>query len=156
MTYNTKDAVAGVLFILLGLGFGLNAYFNLALGTSIRMGPGYFPLILSVLLVILGAATLFQAVNRSDESWGSVPWRGLIFILSGPIAFGVAIQELGLVPSLVIIAFITSFASQRMTVPMAIALTAGLTLFCVAIFHWGLGMPVPLFGPWMSVVGLGN
>ena len=58
MTINSKDAVAGVLFILLGLGFGLNAWLNLNLGTSLRMGPGYFPLLLSGLLVLPGAATL--------------------------------------------------------------------------------------------------
>jgi hypothetical protein len=42
-----------------------------------------------------------------------------------------------------------------MSVPLAIVLTAGLTLFCVAVFHWGLGMPVPLFGPWVRSLGLG-
>lgn len=156
MSYNSKDAVAGLLFILLGLGFGANAYFNLALGTSLRMGPGYFPLLLSIILVGLGVATLVQALNKDDEAWGSVPWRGLVFILLGPVAFGAAIQGLGLVPSLAIISFITAFASQRMTLPMAVALTAGLTLFCVAVFTWGLGMPLPLWGPWMHAVGLGN
>jgi hypothetical protein len=152
---NTKDASAGALFIVLGLGFGLNAYLSLDLGTSMRMGPGYFPLLLSGLLVILGAAVLFRAFGAANEEWGAFAWRGLIFISLGPILFGALIQGLGLVPSLAIIAFITSFASQRMSLPLAIVLSAGLVVFCVAVFHWGLGSPIRLFGSWMRVVGLG-
>jgi len=156
MTINSKDAAAGVLFILLGLGFGLNAYFTLDLGTNIRMGPGYFPLLLSGALLILGVAIFFHALQVPDESWGAIPWRGLFFILLGPIVFGATLQGLGLVPALAIIAFITAFASQRMSLLLAIALTIGLVAFCVAVFSWGLGSPIRLFGPWMQALGLGN
>ena len=156
MIINKKDVSAGALFIFLGLGFGLNAYLSLDLGTAVRMGPGYFPLLLSGLLVILGAAILLRAFGTPNEAWGAFAWRGMLFITLGPILFGALIQGLGLVPSLAIIAFITSFASQRMSLPLAIALSAGLVVFCVAVFHWGLGSPIRLFGSWMRVVGLGN
>lgn len=156
MSFNTKDAAAGALFMLLGLVFGLNAYFTLELGTNIRMGPGYFPLLLSVVLFILGAAILFQSAKVPDEAWGDVSWRGVFLILLGPIVFGATIQGLGLVPSLALIAFITSFASHRVSPLLAIVLTVGLVIFCVAVFSWGLGSPVRLFGPWMQPLGLGN
>lgn len=156
MTFNRKDATAGALFIVLGLIFGLNAYLNLDLGTNIRMGPGYFPLLLSGLLAILGIAVLFRSFSMPDEAWGAIPWRGLFFILMGPIAFGMTLDGLGLVPALAIIAFITSFASIRVGPLLAVALSIGLTIFCVAVFSWGLGTPIQLFGPWMKVVGLGN
>lgn len=156
MTINTKDASAGALFIVLGLGFGLNAYLSLDLGTAIRMGPGYFPLLLSGLLVVLGAAILFRAFGAPDEAWGAFAWRGMLFITLGPILFGALIHGLGLVPALAIIAFITSFASRRMSLPLAIALSTGLVVFCVAVFSYGLGSPIRLFGSWMRVVGLGN
>ncbi|WP_088348318.1 MULTISPECIES: tripartite tricarboxylate transporter TctB family protein [Rhodomicrobium] len=156
MKFNTKDAAAGALFILLGLAFGLHNYLALDIGTNTKMGPGYFPLVLACALVILGIAILFHAISTEDEPWGPVPWRGMFFILLGPIVFGATIQGLGLVPALAIICFITSFASYRMSLPLAIVLTAGLVFFCVAIFSWGLGTPIQLFGPWMNVVGLGN
>ena len=156
MTVNRKDAAAGALFIVLGVIFGLNAYLNLELGTNIRMGPGYFPLLLSGTLVVLGLAILFHAFAVDDEPWGNIPWRGLFFILLGPIAFGLTLGRLGLVPSLAIISFITSFASYRMNALLAVALTVGLTIFCVAVFVWGLGSPIRLWGPWMQAVGLGN
>jgi hypothetical protein len=156
MTINRKDAAAGVLFVAFGLLFGANAYTNLDLGTNLRMGPGYFPLLLSVALVILGFAIFFHAFTIEDEAWGPIPWRGLFFILLGPIGFGLTLAGLGLVPALAIIAFLTSFASMRMNPLLAVALTAGLTLFCVAVFSWGLGSPIRLWGPWMHAVGLGN
>lgn len=156
MTINTKDASAGTLFILLGLGFGLNAYLSLDLGTAVRMGPGYFPLLLSGLLVVLGVAILLRAFGAPDEAWGAFAWRGMFFITLGPVLFGALIYGLGLVPALAIIAFVTSFASRRMSLPLAIALSAGLVVFCVAVFSYGLGSPIRLFGSWMRVVGLGN
>jgi hypothetical protein len=156
MTINRKDAAAGALFIALGLIFGLNAYLNLDLGTNVRMGPGYFPLLLSGVLVVLGAAILFHAFAVEDEAWGAIAWRGMFFILLGPVAFGLTLAGLGLVPSLAIIAFVTSFASHRMTPLLAVALSIGLTIFCVAVFSWGLGSPIRLWGPWMQAVGLGQ
>jgi hypothetical protein len=156
MTINRKDAAAGALFIALGLIFGLNAWFTLDLGTNLRMGPGYFPLVLSGALVILGVAVLFHAFAVEDEPWGHIPWRGMFFILLAPILFGLTLQGLGLVPALAITAFIASFASMRVGPLLAIALSVGLTIFCVAVFSWGLGSPIRLFGPWMQVVGLGN
>ena len=156
MTINRKDATAGALFILLGLAFGLNAYLTLDLGTNLRMGPGYFPLLLSGVLVVIGIAVLVRALTIPDEALGAIPWRGMFFILLGPIAFGLTLGGLGLVPSLALIAFLTSFASMRVGPLLAIVLSASLTLFCVAVFSWGLGSPIRLFGPWMQVVGLGN
>jgi hypothetical protein len=155
MTVNIKDAVAGLLFIAMGAVFGLNAYLTLDLGTNVRMGPGYFPLLLSCVLIVLGVAILLRAFGADSEPWGAVAWRGMFFILLGPIIFGLTLQGLGLVPALAIISFIASFASQRMSPLLALALTVGLPLFCVAVFSWGLGSPIRLFGPWMQVFGLG-
>jgi hypothetical protein len=156
MSLNTKDAAAGALFILLGLGFGLNAYLGLELGTALRMGPGYFPLVLSGILFVLGLAIVLRSINSVQSDWGHFAWRGLFLITLAPVLFGATLRGLGLVPALTIVAFIASFASQRVGVLLALALTAGLVLFCVAVFSWGLGLPIQLFGPWMRVVGLGN
>jgi|EndMetStandDraft_5_1072996.scaffolds.fasta_scaffold16951_3 hypothetical protein len=156
MTINRKDATAGALFIVLGIGFGLNAWLTLDLGTNLRMGPGYFPMLLSGALILLGVVVLFHALSIEDEEWGHIPWRGLFFILLGPVVFGLTLEGLGLVAALAILSFITSFASIRVGPVLAIALTIGLTTFCVAVFSWGLGAPIRLFGPWMQVVGLGN
>jgi hypothetical protein len=48
------------------------------------------------------------------------------------------------------VALISAFASRRMSVSLAIALTVGLTVFCVLVFSLGLGLPLRLFGPWLG------
>jgi xanthine/uracil permease len=77
-----------------------------------------------------------------------VPWRGLAFILPAPVIFGATIRGLGLVLSVAIVVLITGFASRKTSIRFALLLAIGLTVFCVALFHYGLGLPVRLFGPW--------
>jgi hypothetical protein len=149
MTLNQKDFFAGAIFIVLGLAFGAGAL-GMELGTAFRMGPGYFPLVLSAILIAIGLAIIVQGIGRSGGTIGSVPWRGLAFILAAPVAFGLAIRGFGLVPSVAAVALLAGFASQRMRVVTALALTIGLTLFCILVFNVGLGLPIRLFGPWLS------
>ena len=71
-------------------------------------------------------------------------------LLSVPVIFGVLIRPLGMAPVLLITTFLTSFASRRMTLFAAIALSVGLVIFCVVVFNFGLGLPLRLFGPWVE------
>ena len=80
------DIVAGLFFMALGGFFGWQAL-GMEIGTSIRMGPGYFPMVLSGLLSILGAVILFKAFGRADdEPFGRIAWRGILFILPASLA----------------------------------------------------------------------
>jgi hypothetical protein len=149
MSFNVKDIGAGLIFVAIGLLFGLGAM-NLDLGTPLRMGPGYFPLILAGLLVALGLAIVAYGLGHSATGRLTVPWRGLLLILPAPVVFGLTVRGLGLAPALALVALISAFASRRMSVPLAIALTVGLTVFCVLVFSLGLGLPLRLFGPWLG------
>ena len=149
MTFNVKDIGAGLIFIAIGLLFGLGAM-NLELGTPLRMGPGYFPLILAGLLVALGLAIVAYGFGHAATGGSAVPWRGLVLILSAPVVFGLTVRGLGLVPALALVVLISSFASRRMSLWLALALTVGLTVFCVLVFSFGLGLPLRLFGPWLG------
>ena len=81
----------------LGGFFGWQAL-QMEIGTSLRMGPGYFPMVLSGLLFILGAVILFKAFGRpDDEPFGRIAWRGILFILPAPIFFGLTVRGLGFV-----------------------------------------------------------
>ena len=114
------------------------------------MGPGYFPLILAGLLVALGLAIVGYGFGHAATGSMAVPWRGLVLILSAPVVFGLTVRGLGLVPALALVVVIASFASQRMALWLALALTVGLTAFCVLVFSFGLGLPLRLFGPWLG------
>lgn len=147
MTFNRSDIGAGAIFIAIGLFFGITTLMELNIGTARRMGPGYFPIMLSGILVVLGLVIAAKSVGRSDEARGPLPWRGLVVLLSVPVIFGLLVRPLGMAPVLLITTFITSFASQRMSVRVAALLAIGLAVFCVAVFNLGLGLPLRLFGP---------
>jgi hypothetical protein len=114
------------------------------------MGPGYFPLVLAGILVVLGLVILAQGIGHPTTGQLTVPWRGLVLILTAPVVFGLTVRGLGLVPAIMLVVLISAFASRRMTVPLAAVLTVALTLFCVLVFSFGLGLPLRLFGPWLA------
>ena len=148
LTFNVKDFGAGLIFIAIGVVFGLGSI-GLEIGTALRMGPGYFPLVLAGLLVALGLAIVARSFGHEATGQVVVPWRGLVLTLAVPIVFGLTVRGLGLVPALALAVLISAFASRRMSVPLALALSLGLTLFCILVFSFGLGLPLRLFGPWL-------
>jgi hypothetical protein len=148
VTFDVKDIGAGLIFIAIGVLFALGSL-ELELGTPLRMGPGYFPLVLAGILVALGLAIAAQGVGRPATERMAVPWRGLVLILATPVVFGLTVRGLGLLPALLLIVLISSFASRRMSLPLALALCVGLSLFCILVFNLGLGLPLRLFGPWL-------
>src|SRR3954466_6030160 len=71
---------------------------DLEMGTSFRMGPGYFPTVLSIVMIGLGAVITLQALRGplQETSFGQVPWRGLTLIIGAPLVFGETLIGLGL------------------------------------------------------------
>ncbi|MGU3400383.1 tripartite tricarboxylate transporter TctB family protein [Brucellaceae bacterium D45D] len=141
------NGLCGVLLIATGAFFAFQS-FDLELGTPLRMGPGYFPLVLSCVLVVLGLVIVVQAVRVSGEAIGPIAWRGMMFILPAPIFFGLTVRGLGFVPSLFFTCLIASFASMRMKAVTALLLSFAITAFSLAVFSYGLKLPFQRFGPW--------
>ena len=148
VTIDPANGLCGALFIAFGLLFAVQAL-GLEIGTAFRMGPGYFPLVLAGVLVLLGLVVLVQAVRVQGEPVGPIAWRGIFFILIAPIFFGLTVRGLGFVPALFLTALIASFASSRMRPLTAIILAAAITAFSVGVFSYGLGLPFQRFGPWL-------
>ena len=145
------DIAAGLFFMALGGFFGWQAL-QMETGTSIRMGPGYFPMVLSAILFLLGAVILFKAFGRpDDEPIGRFAWRGILFILPAPIFFGLTVRGLGFVPALFITTLIASQASVRMRPLPALILAIAVTIMSTLIFSYGLGLPFRRFGPWLPL-----
>jgi hypothetical protein len=147
LQFDSTNAICGLTFIALG-GFFIYQCLNLDLGTAFRMGPGYFPLILSAILTLLGVVVLVQATRVEGEPMGPLALRGMLFILPAPVFFGMTVRGLGFVPSLFFAALIAAFASSRMKPGMAVILAAAITLFSVVVFSYALGLPFERFGPW--------
>ncbi len=142
------NGLCAAFFIGLGVFFAVQSL-EVDIGTAFRMGPGYFPLVLSGLLVLLGIVVLVSAVKEESEPIGHIAWRGMFLILPAPIFFGLTVRGLGFVPSIFLTGMIASFASQKMKPLTALLLSAGLTLFAVIVFSYALGLPFQRFGPWV-------
>ncbi|MEJ6783142.1 tripartite tricarboxylate transporter TctB family protein [Aminobacter sp. Piv2-1] len=148
LSIDPTNGACGALLTAAGAFFAYQAL-GLELGTSLRMGPGYFPLALSLVLVVLGLVIVIQATRVEGEPIGPIAWRGMAFILPAPIFFGLTVRGLGFVPSLFVTCLIAAFASSRMKPLAALALAFAVTLFSVAVFSYALGLPFQRFGPWL-------
>lgn len=142
------EALCGAIFIGLGVAFAWQSY-ELDIGTAFRMGPGYFPLLLALVLVVLGASS--SCDPRVSKVRPLAPSPGVAFSsfflhryfwLHGPGA--------GFRSGAVFSALIASFASHKMSPVMAVLLSIGITIFSVAVFNYGLGLPFQRFGPWLK------
>jgi hypothetical protein len=135
----------------LGAGFFLSAR-TLDFGTSLRMGPGYFPTILSGILFALGAATTFFALRgrQTEGAFGTIAWRPVLLVVGSSVLFGLTMRGLGLGPVLILVVLLAASASRYARLRTALPLALGIAAFCALLFIEGLGLPLPLIGPWLS------
>jgi hypothetical protein len=146
---NPKDFYCGLLLLAVAAVFAIGLL-DLPLGDAFRMGPGYFPLVLTILLTGLGLVILVNGLRLEGEPIGTLPTRGILFIVLPIVFFGLTLRGLGLVPALAITVFATTFASRPWNPWVASATTLLLVIACVAIFVFGLGLPFSLLGPWVG------
>ncbi|MHB2264835.1 tripartite tricarboxylate transporter TctB family protein [Aliihoeflea sp. PC F10.4] len=151
LSYSLKNVFAGLIFIGIGAAFAY-ASFGYEMGRAVRMGPGYFPLVLAGILMTFGIIIFVQALfSGPDEvAISAVPWRGLFLLIGALVFFGLTIRGLGLVPSLFITVLMAALASQRTGPLGALVMALAITLLCLALFVWALGLTLPLFGPWTA------
>lgn len=155
-TINKADAAAGILFIFLGLVFGIQSL-GLEMGTPLRMGPGMFPAGLAATLILLGAIILLGALRTAGGDIGTFAWRGMMFILPAPVFFGLTVRGLGFVPSIFFTTLIAAMAALKMKPIHAVGLAVAVTIFCTLVFSYALGLPFRRFGPWFPAdVWLGD
>lgn len=146
---NVKDFWTGVIYII----FGSTALIigrNYNMGTALKMGPAYFPAILSGLLILIGIISLIRSFIKPGTPFGVFALRGLILIIASIILFGFIVRGAGLVIALPVLVIISSYASIRFRWKYSLILSAGLTIFCVLIFLKGLGVPLPVLGTWFG------
>jgi Tripartite tricarboxylate transporter TctB family len=146
-----KDLLAGLVFIGFGLAFAVGAA-TYEVGTALRMGPGYFPLVLGGLLALLGVLIIVKgAVAGEDVAIGAIPWKAAAVIVGAILFFGATISDLGVAPSTFVTALVAGFAGRRPGVVAPVVIALGLTLASVVIFVWALQLTLPVFGEWIPV-----
>jgi hypothetical protein len=141
---NPKDFWSGALFIAVGIAaIVLGSHY--ALGTAARMGPGYFPRILGILLIALGAILALRATRTRGDPIARVHWRPTLIVLGSVVLFGAIVRPLGVALSTVIL-IVTSSAASREFRPRE-ALIAGVVLaaLAVGVFVVGLQLQLPIW-----------
>ena len=93
------------------------------------------------------------AMRRPAEEGGvgAVPWRGVILVVGAVLFFGLTLRGLGLAPVVLIVVLVTAWASRYASLPSSILLAVGVAAFCALLFIRGLGLPLPVIGPWLSM-----
>jgi uncharacterized membrane protein len=140
---NTKDVWAGVLLIAIGTAAMFIAR-NYPFGTALRMGPGYFPIILGALLTVFGLIILAYGLRSGERIAGSSSLRALTILPLSLVLFGVLMEHGGFVPAMIVLIFGSATASAEFKFVEALLFSVALTALSVAVFVWGLGLPYPL------------
>jgi hypothetical protein len=140
---DNQDFWAGIMLIAVGM-TAIVIGRNYPFGTSLRMGPGYFPTVLSSVLTLFGIYFVVKALRSTERIEAGWSPRALIVIPLALVLFGILMTHAGFVPALMVLIFGSALATTEFKLYEVVLLTLGLTLGCVAVFIWGLGLPYPL------------
>ena len=155
-----KDFFAGLMFLLVGLAFAWGAG-SYSIGTGARMGPGYFPMVLGVLLAVLGLIVTITALiveTPNGNPVGSIAWKPLVFIIAGNLVFGASIGGLpsiglppmGLIFGIFALTFVASNASDEFNFKEVLILAIVLSLFSYAAFIMLLKLQFPVWPTFLT------
>jgi hypothetical protein len=139
-----KDFWAGLLFISLGV-LAITVGSRYALGTAARMGPGYFPRILGILLLVLGALITFRGIRWDGDAIPAWKWRPTIVVLASVVIYGILISKLGVAISTVLLIIGASAASHEFRMKESIIAGLLLAALAVGVFVVGLGVQLPIW-----------
>jgi Tripartite tricarboxylate transporter TctB family len=155
-----KDFFSGLMFLIIGLGFAVGAY-SYGMGDGARMGPGYFPRMLGVIMAIFGSIITFKALTvatADGEKVGKWAWRPLCYILGANLAFGVLLGGLpsiklpamGLIAGIYALTIIASLAGERFKLKEVLILASVLAIGSYMAFIVLLKLQIPV---WPTFIG---
>lgn len=144
-----KDFYAGLMYAAVGAGAVLIAR-GYNLGTSVRMGPGYFPTVLGGLLILVGAVSMIRAFIHQGDAIKSFAWKEIFLLLGSVILFGLIVRGAGLLVSLILLVLVSAWASDKFKWKTAALLAILTSVFSSLVFVKGLGLPFAIIGPWFA------
>ena len=157
---SSKDFFSGLMFTVVGAAFAYGAT-SYTVGTGARMGPGYFPLLLGIILALLGAAILFKSLvveTPDGEPVGAFAWKPLIFIIAGNLLFGVllgglpsiGLPAMGLIAAIFGTTIVVSMAGDEFNFKETIVLSAILSVMSYGAFIMLLKLQFPVWPTFIS------
>ena len=147
---NLRDFWAGAIYLALAA-VVLVIGRNYSLGSSARMGPGYFPAALGMILAGFGVVSVGRSFLRPGEPITAFAVRPLVLVLGSVVLFGLLLDPLGVLIALPCLIVVSALASRYSRINVtSVAALVGLVAFCVIVFVKGLGVPMPLIGSWFG------
>jgi hypothetical protein len=140
---NKRDFWAGIMFI----GAGAASIFiarGYPFGSTMRMGPGYFPTMLGAILILFGLYVLAIGLRTGEKITVHCSLRALLVLPFSLVAFGILMTHVGFIPALAVLIFGSASAGREFNFVEILLLTVILTGLSAAVFIWGLGLPYPL------------
>jgi hypothetical protein len=146
---NPKDFFAGLLFIAFGIGFIWLAR-DYGFGTARRMGPAFFPIVLSGILIAIGILIGVRGVAMTEDPPKGFTFKGLALVTLSTLIFGFLVRTAGVPVAVALMVAASAIASQRFNWKPTLVLAIGMAIFCVVVFVYALGLPMPVRGPWLG------
>ena len=154
------DFFSGVMFTAVGASFAVGAT-TYNIGDGARMGPGYFPLMLGILLSILGLLIVFQALVVETADGGKIgkwAWKPLFFVIAANVAFGVllgglpsiGLPAMGLIIAIYALTIIASLAGEHFKLRDVLVLATILAVGSYIAFIWALKLQIQVWPTFIS------
>jgi hypothetical protein len=140
-----REFTAGLIFFCIG-SVWLAGSLDHRIGSATAMGPGYFPLVVSLVVAALGIGSVIRSLTLADadtlEPW---PLAALLFVLGGVVGFGLLLQSAGLIAAAAVLILLSCWSRLRTQPGETLLLAVALIALVSGIFVFGLGMPVDLY-----------
>ena len=155
MIKSQKDFFSGLMFTLVGAGFAWGAT-TYNVGTGARMGPGYFPLLLGIILAVLGGFITFYSLVEHTEDGdpvGKFAWKQIVYILGANLLFGVllgglpsiGLPAMGLIAAIYALVIVASKAGETFNLKEILILATILAVGSYVAFIWVLKLQMPVW-----------
>jgi hypothetical protein len=150
-----KDFFAGAMFTVVGVAFAWGAT-TYNVGSGARMGPGYFPLMLGIVMSVIGLIIMFTGLSvetATGDPIGKWAWKQVVFILGANLAFGVllgglpsfGIPAMGLIIAIYALVIIAAQAGTKHALPSVLALATVLAIGSYIAFIWALKLQIQVW-----------
>ncbi|MDO9438829.1 tripartite tricarboxylate transporter TctB family protein [Hydrogenophaga sp.] len=155
-----KDFFSGLMFTAVGVAFAVGAT-NFTVGSAARMGPGYFPMLLGIVLILLGLAITVQSFRSKAEGGdliGKFAWRPLVFIIGANLAFGIllvgvpalGIPAFGMFVAIYALVIIAGFARPNCSLKESVILATILAVGSYGAFVYALNLQFPVWPAFLT------
>ena len=141
---NPKDFWSGAMFVAVGAA-ALVLGSKYTLGSAARMGPGFFPRLLGIMLVMLGAILALRALSADGPPVPRFRWWPALLVLGSVVMFGQIVQTVGLALATVLLILVASAASREFRWKEAVVAGVALAALSVGVFIVGLKLALPIW-----------